>query len=551
MDERLKQERLSIINDLFIPMEQYEEVFNEEHDNIVIIECEEGHRYKIDYSADDFDDQIRRGCPFCKNRTSPKVMNKCRYNVNLLNLQEYVNTIPEAQGFKSYEFFDMEGRQIQPSELTIYSSVEIIIKLKEGCEDVLNLNEWTHRPNNIGIILIDFSINPRKGIVEYIEDINESNLNYYTYYSDNIYRSCENKKNYINYMFTKEGLEIYKENTNRYYHSEIFYDIELKNRYCPELIDIVNEPSLSKRMHMRGIEGYKVPVFKLINKKINQRQSEITKRKRIKKKIKELKQEGEDILKTKDDLINQKEELEKKITAIDKQINKIKKELKELTGEDIYIGPKPTLLEWCQQPENKELGDIIISQYLPRKNKKKLDEIEFDSDETIYIKGKHGSAYKTTPLTITKNKRVLPKLPRGTSYPELFIFYYLQSIFPEAIHKGKALKKVEYDITIPEKKTCIEYNGSAFHKGKYARPEVDANKVYLCKNYGVNYIRIEDDGDTFEPKCQDWLISVKYDDSKKQEQLMLVCKFIVNNKLHCNKDGISIKEIEKKIRLYY
>ena len=209
------------------------------------------------------------------------------------------------------------------------------------------------------------------------------------------------------------------------------------------------------------------------------------------------------------------------------------------------------IVEGCLQPENQELGNIIINQFLPRKNKLSLSEIPFDSDEVIYIKSSHGTTFETTPRTITHDKKVLPKLPRGTSYPELFIFYYIESIFPEAIHRGKAYGTVEYDITIPEKKACIEYNGSAFHKGKYARPEIDASKLELCRKKGVKYIRIEDDGDTFEPKIKDWLVTIKYEESKKQEQLMLLCKRIVKKYFHSNKQGISLEEIEKKIRLYY
>ncbi len=67
----------------------------------------------------------------------------------------------------------------------------------------------------------------------------------------------------------------------------------------------------------------------------------------------------------------------------------------------------------------------------------------------------------------------------------------------------------------------------------------------------MKYIRIEDDGDTFAPKIKDWLVTIKYEESKKQEQLMLLCKRIVKKYFHSNKQGISIDEIENKIRLYY
>lgn len=211
------------------------------------------------------------------------------------------------------------------------------------------------------------------------------------------------------------------------------------------------------------------------------------------------------------------------------------------------------LYMWLLSCEDKELADIILNNY-STKNSKRLTEISIDSKETIWIRGKSGSDFKTSAFIITSQKRVLDKLPKGTSYPELFIYYYFKSIFPKAIHRGKAPDtRYEYDISIPEKRLVIEYNGSIFHRGegKFDKTEIDTVKMNYAIDNGVDYIRIEDNGND-DIYFSDRLITFNGNVKNLDEKLYEICNIIKNKKLHSTKlKANTIEQIKRQIRLYY
>lgn len=260
------------------------------------------------------------------------------------------------------------------------------------------------------------------------------------------------------------------------------------------------------------------------------------------------------------EIISKINEINKQLETLNNTKSKLLRDLKNNAADinqfNHYLNQveiNDTLYNWCMRPENKEIGQIIIERYMPRKNKYPINEIIYNSPETIYIKGSRGTTFKTTPKTITEKGKILEKIPTGTSYSELFIYYYFKAIFPNTIHRGKAPEvKYEYDITIPEKKLVIEYNGSVYHKIKYDKTEDDNNKMEYARSCGVNYIRIEDDGESYEPKLKDWLISYKYNSDDRDSQLYKICRLIKNKVLHnmALKEP-SIKDIKKQIDLYY
>lgn len=238
------------------------------------------------------------------------------------------------------------------------------------------------------------------------------------------------------------------------------------------------------------------------------------------------------------------------------QKDKIYFKINQIYGREVYKLYQPlqsNLYTWLLTTEDKELANIILNNYSD-KNSKCLTEIPIDSTDTILIKGTSGSMFKTTALTITSQNKVLSRLPRGTSYPELFIYYYFKSIFPNTIHRGKAPDtRYEYDIAIPEKKLVIEYNGSAFHKGEgsFDKRETDIIKMNHALENGVKYIRIEDDGED-KVHYSDKLITYKGSTKELDTKLYEVCMLIKNKKLHnMNLKPASIEEIKRQIDLYY
>ena len=522
------QKNLELIHQYFETTSEVEEVYDEP-ENIIIVECSMRHRYKVNYGKDNLITQINRKCPYC-NGYKAKALREQSFNINSLSLESIMNTVKGLEDFNNYEIYDLEGNQLQYNEITYCSNKFVRFKLKEGCS------------NTLDIILEEKNV-----IVPFKEHFKWS-LNYISVgrYSKKLRtkKSMYTLKNipFIDTSFYDEidKQEIIEKNPEYDY----FYYSNEKNLFTKEFVwlekqaldekifkNILSEPDYKKRMQLEGKTPVIIPVYKVIENKI--KPNEYYEHKRKREEIKKLKEEAKLI--------------EEQTRELKDRLSQIKDKIKELGG--IYKDSQSqSLLEWCQQPENKEIGDIVINHYMKNKNKFKLDEIPYDCKEVIWLKGNHGTNFKTTPSCITGKRKILPKLPKGTSYPELFIFFYMRSLYINTIHRGKALGKVEYDITIPELKMCIEYNGAVYHKIKYDKTETDNNKVQLCKQYGVNFISVEDDGETEEPKINGHKISYKY--RKDSKVLYNLCEFIRNNIIHTSKEACDIKEIEKSIDLY-
>ena len=84
-------------------------------------------------------------------------------------------------------------------------------------------------------------------------------------------------------------------------------------------------------------------------------------------------------------------------------------------------------------------------------------------------------------------------LRKSTSFPEQAVFYYVKKLYPCSMNKYKDcfMKKMEFDIYIPELKVAIEYDGSQWHKTD-SQHKKEIRKYEFCKKYGIYLIRVKE-----------------------------------------------------------
>ena len=75
---------------------------------------------------------------------------------------------------------------------------------------------------------------------------------------------------------------------------------------------------------------------------------------------------------------------------------------------------------------------------------------------------------------------------KGTSIPELALYFYLSKAYSDTIHRHK-FQNIEFDIYIPLLNLAIEYDGFYYHKDKLER---DNLKDEFCKKHGIRLIRL-------------------------------------------------------------
>ena len=154
----------------------------------------------------------------------------------------------------------------------------------------------------------------------------------------------------------------------------------------------------------------------------------------------------------------------------------------------VVIPGKNDLYTWCLQ--NGERGKRLISEWTgldEDNNIVCIDSVTRASGKKVQWKCKRGHEWFATINSRTNAKSNCPACnPKSTSYPEQILYHYFKQIFPNTISRG-TFNNYEYDITIPELKTCIEYSGYYYHQDKLDR---DAEKYHLCKKHGVHFIQI-------------------------------------------------------------
>ncbi len=152
------------------------------------------------------------------------------------------------------------------------------------------------------------------------------------------------------------------------------------------------------------------------------------------------------------------------------------------------------LLTWCHN--NGVYGEMLIEEWMKEKNSSELgitmDSINCGSSSRAYFKCRRcGEESLKIIASVTKQKSGCGKCSvTGTSYPEKFIFFAMKQIFEDALSREKLFGGYEYDIVIPSKRICIEYNGGYYHSHSKDR---DKTKLDLCVKNGYRLFVINDD----------------------------------------------------------
>lgn len=207
------------------------------------------------------------------------------------------------------------------------------------------------------------------------------------------------------------------------------------------------------------------------------------------------------------------------------------------------VSDKNSLKIWCK--EYGEYGKQIFQEWVgldENNNTVNINEIARASGKKVQWKCKDGHTWITTVASRTIGKCGCPYCSTiGTSYPEQFLYKALLQIYPNTISRGK-FQGIEYDIGIPEEKTCIEYSGINWHADKLERDEMKAN---LCNSHGVIFIQIYahngeiDSEDIFEDNL------IIYNASLNKDLHDMQLTKILNNILKQFGHSISEIDIEK------
>ena len=138
-----------------------------------------------------------------------------------------------------------------------------------------------------------------------------------------------------------------------------------------------------------------------------------------------------------------------------------------------------------------------------------------------------------------------------TSFPEQAIFYYAKKLWPNTLNKYKDYFKdgMEFDIYIPELKTAIEYDGSAWHKTDSAHKR-ELRKYEFCKKHKIYLIRVKENTQKIWTDTADKILCVTK--TKKRNYFVLkqvICKLL--NSTCKIKQEIDIEKDENKILSNY
>lgn len=530
---------------------------NEEY---IAIECSNGHLYRIALTDSKFNYHIEH-CPFCLKHNK-RIFKNSKYLPHNVNCMQSL-----ADLFDKYmRLGSSYSTWLKYSSLFEYINSTFIFQIDKNTSDMtdegFNIsnvvdknikdldirhldNFYTYECDDFSQVIIpaiikSFNLESNDStIYDFLQTIEKSELialfNQHSLLRKNIeYCIFRAVRDYIEENLEFESINIDNiDNIDKLESNTYYYDgrtITTKEKIQE------NYGIVTPKLVCRTIEIYKKNENKIVK---DIKDDSIAKNK---KKIKELK--------------SQITLLENDIQEKLKQVDNIKQQINSLCGKQIYNSTTiidNNLYMWLLNCKDRELAEIILNNY-STKNSMRLTEIPIDSKETIWIRGKSGTNFKTSAFVITSQKKVLSKLPKGASYPELFIYYYFKSIFPKTIHRGKAPDtRYEYDISIPEKGLVIEYNGSVYHKGKgqFDKTEIDTIKMNYAIDNGVDYIRIEDDGNN-DIYFSDRLITFNGNVKNLDEKLYEICTIIKNKKLHSTKlKAITIEQIKRQIRLYY
>lgn len=207
-----------------------------------------------------------------------------------------------------------------------------------------------------------------------------------------------------------------------------------------------------------------------------------------------------------------------------------------------YCNEKPStgksLFDWCSK--NSTYGKLLLSQMMSDIDAK---DISYSSHKYLVWKCNCGNIWKATVASRTYYMTGCPKCNRmSTSYGEQLIYRYYKERFECTISRGK-YAGYEFDVAIPELKTCIEFNGITWHSDDRTI-ERDLEKQKLCKEHGVRLITIYQNDSLIDNVDNDYV----YISSRLKNKEEAISLFILLDKLlgiDYSSDENVIKAMEK------
>lgn len=155
----------------------------------------------------------------------------------------------------------------------------------------------------------------------------------------------------------------------------------------------------------------------------------------------------------------------------------------------------------------------------------------------------------------------------GSSFEEIRFYYYIKKVFPDAIHRYKFVKELQFeqqinkhfelDIFIPDINLGIEYDGVFYHKKKNSKKnDIFKEKILKTKNIDLIRIRekglysISDNNFEYDPRKQTFINTITsiLDFILYKYNLANSTIEAINNLKHCdfNDDIELIRKLHKK-----
>ena len=200
----------------------------------------------------------------------------------------------------------------------------------------------------------------------------------------------------------------------------------------------------------------------------------------------------------------------------------IKNHLNSLkNGNDLY--------SWCIN--NGKYGEKIIEEWDNQKNKEllgiEISDVSFGYGKKVFwVCGRCKNGFESTVshrTIVGSGCKHCNK--KSTSFPEQLIYHALKQIYDDTINRGKAFNQIEYDICVPSKSFCVEYNGAYWHKNRAERDEM---KRKICEINNVRLIQINANNKGVEWEFSENVISYRISYSRHLEQLRQIIEYILN-----------------------
>ena len=169
----------------------------------------------------------------------------------------------------------------------------------------------------------------------------------------------------------------------------------------------------------------------------------------------------------------------------------------------------------------------LLKEWDYEKNKIDPIEVSYGSNIRVWWKCSKGHEWQTTISNRTSLRRgcSLCSKEMRTSFPELAIYYYIKSYFPDTESGNREiLDGLELDVYIPSKKIAIEYDGLHWHNSKDAIDR-EKKKNIFCKENNIELIRIREQGLEAIENCYS-IIRNDFKDSSLRSSIIKVLKHL-------------------------